>query len=218
MRSGRTGWWRWSGCSGIVSGIPFGRRGRRTWGLRGLARAGGRRARGAGGNEGRGAWGGCGGGKSRGGAETGLAGAECADHRQYRDVIEAIPVCDDCLCRRRFGDDGVHNVLEAAVYGKPVVFGPVIEKYIEAVELTESGGGIVIDSALEAERVFERLLRDPGGVRETGEASARYVDSKKGATDQVYYDAKNVRKVIFCILTANDLNRTPSGLVRKSVF
>jgi 3-deoxy-D-manno-octulosonic-acid transferase len=84
-----------------------------------------------------------------------------------------------------FGDDGVHNVLEAAVYGKPVVFGPVIEKYIEAVELTESGGGIVIDSALEAEGVFERLLRDPAEVRETGEASARYVDSKKGATEKI---------------------------------
>ena len=84
-----------------------------------------------------------------------------------------------------FGDDGVHNVLEAAVYGKPVVFGPVIEKYIEAVELTESGGGIVIDSALEAEGAFERLLRDPREVRETGEASARYVDSKKGATERI---------------------------------
>ena len=84
-----------------------------------------------------------------------------------------------------FGDDGVHNVLEAAVYGKPVVFGPVIEKYIEAVELTESGGGIVIDSALEAEGVFERLLRDPAEAREIGEASARYVDSKKGATEKI---------------------------------
>jgi hypothetical protein len=53
------------------------------------------------------------------------------------------------------------------------------------VELTECGGGIVIDSALEAEGVFERLLRDPGEVRETGEASARYVDSKKGATGKI---------------------------------
>ncbi len=43
--------------------------------------------------------------------------------------------------------NGVHNVLEAAVYGKPVIFGPVIEKYIEAVELTDCGGGIVIDRA-----------------------------------------------------------------------
>ena len=84
-----------------------------------------------------------------------------------------------------FGDDGVHNVLEAAVYGKPVVFGPVIEKYIEAVELTDSGGGVIIDSALEAEKVFNRLLQNPQECREMGEASAQYVHSKKGATGKI---------------------------------
>jgi 3-deoxy-D-manno-octulosonic-acid transferase len=84
-----------------------------------------------------------------------------------------------------FGDDGVHNVLEAAVYGKPVVFGPVIEKYTEAVELTESGGGIVIDSAVEAEKVFDRLLRDAGEREEMGRASREYVHSRKGATATV---------------------------------
>jgi 3-deoxy-D-manno-octulosonic-acid transferase len=84
-----------------------------------------------------------------------------------------------------FGDDGVHNVLEAAVYGKPVVFGPVIEKYTEAVELNDSGGGIVIDSALEAESVFNRLLNNPEECRETGEASRSYVYSKKGATERI---------------------------------
>ena len=84
-----------------------------------------------------------------------------------------------------FGDDGVHNVLEAAVYGKPVVFGPVIEKYIEAVELTDSGGGLIIDSALEAEKVFDRLLANPEECREIGEASLAYVHSKKGATQKI---------------------------------
>jgi 3-deoxy-D-manno-octulosonic-acid transferase len=84
-----------------------------------------------------------------------------------------------------FGDDGVHNVLEAAVYGKPVVFGPVIEKYIEAVELTERGGGLIIDSALEAEKVFDQLLGNQGECRMTGEASLAYVQSKKGATDKI---------------------------------
>lgn len=84
-----------------------------------------------------------------------------------------------------FGADGVHNVLEAAVYGKPVVYGPVIEKYIEAVELTESGGGIVIDSALEAEKVFDRLLRDTRERDEMGRASREYVYSRKGATGTI---------------------------------
>jgi len=84
-----------------------------------------------------------------------------------------------------FGDDGVHNVLEAAVYGKPVVFGPVIEKYVEAVELTDCGGGIVIDSALEAESVFNRLLNNPEEYRQAGEASRNYVMAKRGATEKI---------------------------------
>ena len=84
-----------------------------------------------------------------------------------------------------FGDDGVHNVLEAAVYGKPVVFGPVIEKYIEAVELVEGGGGLIIDSALEAEKVFNRLLQNPEECREAGAAAKDYVYSKRGATERI---------------------------------
>jgi len=82
-----------------------------------------------------------------------------------------------------FGDDGVHNVVEAAVYAKPVVFGPVIEKYFEAMELVDLGGGIVIDSALEAEEVFERLFNNPDEYRFSSEAAANYVYGKKGATE-----------------------------------
>jgi 3-deoxy-D-manno-octulosonic-acid transferase len=84
-----------------------------------------------------------------------------------------------------FGDDGVHNVLEAAVYGKPVVFGPVIEKYIEAVELTESGGGLIIDSAVEVEKVFDRLIGDQQEREEMGNAAREYVYSRQGATGTI---------------------------------
>lgn len=93
-----------------------------------------------------------------------------------------------------FGNDGVHNVLEAAVYGKPVVFGPVIEKYIEVLELVDCGGGLVIDSALEAESVFNRLLNDPEQCRQAGDASRNYVLTKKGATEKItaYIQAKRL--------------------------
>lgn len=93
-----------------------------------------------------------------------------------------------------FGDDGVHNVLEAAVYGKPVMFGPVIEKYIEAVELVEGGGGLIIDSALEAEKVFDRLLKNPEECREAGAAARDYVYSKRGATEKIinYLKSQNL--------------------------
>jgi 3-deoxy-D-manno-octulosonic-acid transferase len=84
-----------------------------------------------------------------------------------------------------FGDDGVHNVLEAAVYGKPVIFGPVIEKYIEAIELAESGGGFVIESALEAEKIFTLLLGNEDEYHNACRASIEYVNEKKGATDRI---------------------------------
>jgi 3-deoxy-D-manno-octulosonic-acid transferase len=84
-----------------------------------------------------------------------------------------------------FGDDGVHNVLEAAVYGRPVVFGPVYDKYIEAVELVEKGGGLVINTALEAEETFNRLLADASAYTLACEAARHYVYNNKGATDSI---------------------------------
>jgi len=84
-----------------------------------------------------------------------------------------------------FGEDGVHNVLEAAVYGRPVVYGPVIEKFVEAIELAETGGGIVVDSALEAETVFNRLLSNREEYLHRCEAAKQYVYSKKGATEKI---------------------------------
>lgn len=84
-----------------------------------------------------------------------------------------------------FGKEGVHNVLEAAVYGKPVVFGPVYDKFIEADELVETGGGISIETALELEEVFNELLQDEREYKKAASAAAQYVASKTGATEAV---------------------------------
>lgn len=84
-----------------------------------------------------------------------------------------------------FGDDGVHNVLEAAVYGKPVVFGPVYDKYIEAVELVEEGGAFVINTALELEKTFNELMEDTSALQKSSEAARNYVYNNKGATESI---------------------------------
>jgi len=84
-----------------------------------------------------------------------------------------------------FGDDGVHNVLEAAVYGKPVVHGPVYEKYIEAVELEQAGGAFVINTALELEKTYNDLLTDTGTYQVSCQAARNYVYNKKGATEKI---------------------------------
>lgn len=84
-----------------------------------------------------------------------------------------------------FGEAGVHNVLEAAVYGKPVIFGPVFNKYIEAIELLEEGGAYTIETALELEKVINDLLSDEQLYAQVCEIAKKYVYSKKGATEKI---------------------------------
>jgi 3-deoxy-D-manno-octulosonic-acid transferase len=81
-----------------------------------------------------------------------------------------------------FGEDGVHNVLEAAVYGKPVVIGPEYDKYVEAVELVEAGGAFSIENALELEEQLNALLNEAEHYKRACEAARNYVVEKKGAT------------------------------------
>jgi 3-deoxy-D-manno-octulosonic-acid transferase len=92
---------------------------------------------------------------------------------------------DICYVGGGFGDDGVHNVLEAAVYGKPIITGPVIEKYFEVMELADAGGVIIIDNALEAESVFGRLLNHPEEYSFHANAAKNYVFARRGATEKI---------------------------------
>jgi 3-deoxy-D-manno-octulosonic-acid transferase len=90
-----------------------------------------------------------------------------------------------CYVGGGFGDDGVHNVLEAAVYGRPVITGPVIEKYIEVMELAELGGVIIIDNALEAESAFNRLFKNYEEYAFHSNAARDYIYARRGATGKI---------------------------------
>jgi len=84
-----------------------------------------------------------------------------------------------------FGSDGIHNVLEAAVYGKPVVFGPVYAKYAEAIGLVENDGAISITNALELENVFDELLGNDKEKERRGTAAKGFVYMSAGATKKI---------------------------------
>jgi len=84
-----------------------------------------------------------------------------------------------------FGEDGIHNVLEAAVYGKPVLHGPEYEKFAEAVELVETGAGIPFNNALELEKILDQLWSDEALLAAKGEMAKQYVYSKTGATKNI---------------------------------
>lgn len=84
-----------------------------------------------------------------------------------------------------FGKDGVHNMLEAAVYGKPIVIGPEYEKYAEAVDLVACGGAISIDNALELEKTLDTLLGSDTALDTAAKAAHDYVQAHTGATQNV---------------------------------
>ena len=92
---------------------------------------------------------------------------------------------DVCYVGGGFGADGVHNVLEPAVYGKPVVFGPEYEKFNEAEGLLEAGGAVSIENALELDATLASLLNDDEKRKHVGEQSRNYVIQQAGATDKV---------------------------------
>jgi 3-deoxy-D-manno-octulosonic-acid transferase len=85
-----------------------------------------------------------------------------------------------------YGADGVHNVLEAAVYGKPVVFGPVYEKFYEAIGLVNSGGAISIDGGpVKLETVLNGLLNNETERERRGEAARQFVHDNAGASKKI---------------------------------
>lgn len=80
---------------------------------------------------------------------------------------------------------GIHNTLEAAVYGIPVVFGPKYQKFMEAKQLIEAQGAFSISNYEELGSLFDRFLTDEHFHRETGSNAGFYVTNNAGATDKV---------------------------------
>lgn len=76
---------------------------------------------------------------------------------------------------------GIHNTLEAATYGIPVVFGPNYAKFQEAVDLIEIGAGFSIDSFVEFEQILQ-VLQNGDRAIEIGSRAQNYVREKAGAT------------------------------------
>ncbi|MFZ0455108.1 MAG: glycosyltransferase N-terminal domain-containing protein [Ignavibacteriaceae bacterium] len=79
----------------------------------------------------------------------------------------------------------IHNVLEAAVYGIPVIFGSKIDKSAEAFELMKRGGGIMIKNKKEAYRQLRTLFSNEKLRKEKGEISYNFVQENLGATQRM---------------------------------
>lgn len=79
----------------------------------------------------------------------------------------------------------IHNTIEAAVYGIPVVFGPKYEKFREAKLLIQSGGGYSVDTQQKLLDLLIRLVDNKSVRQQAGEASRALVCSQLGATEMI---------------------------------
>ncbi|MFH6995644.1 3-deoxy-D-manno-octulosonic acid transferase [Flavobacterium sp. FlaQc-48] len=84
-----------------------------------------------------------------------------------------------------FGNPGIHNILEPATFGVPIVIGPNYSNFAEAVQLVELEGCMVISNYTDLKESLDRLLRDQHFLEEKSRICKSYIQDNKGATDTI---------------------------------
>lgn len=82
-----------------------------------------------------------------------------------------------CYVGGGFNKSGHHNILEAAVYSKPVITGPNFQKFKESVDLKKTGAGFTVENKEELKQLLQTL-----NFAEAGKIAAAYVRVNGGAT------------------------------------
>jgi 3-deoxy-D-manno-octulosonic-acid transferase len=97
---------------------------------------------------------------------------------------------------------GGHNILEPALYGKPILFGPHMENFNEIAEAFLSHSAAVqVRSGRELEEQVVTLMGDPVGRARLGAAARALIDANRGAKDRTL-------KVIAELLPPDDPRRS----------
>lgn len=84
---------------------------------------------------------------------------------------------------------GIHNILEAAAFGLPVMFGPNYKKFEEAKELVHLRGAFVVGNATDLQNIIQLLTHSPAGLMAQATAK-RYIQHHVGATKTILGDIK----------------------------
>ena len=80
---------------------------------------------------------------------------------------------------------GIHNTLEAGVWGIPVIFGPNNKRFAEAQGLLKCKGGFEIKDVNDFTTLMVHLESEPALLEKSGKAAADYVKSLSGATEKI---------------------------------
>ena len=88
------------------------------------------------------------------------------------------------------GNNGLHNILEPAIYGLPIIIGKNYSKFSEAKDLISIGGVKSIKNNKEFERIFEKIITANQLSSKIGEINKTYILKNKGATDKIFIKIK----------------------------
>ncbi|GAA4765004.1 MULTISPECIES: 3-deoxy-D-manno-octulosonic acid transferase [Flavobacterium] len=84
-----------------------------------------------------------------------------------------------------FGNPGVHNILEPATFGIPIVIGPNYTHFAEATALVHQEGCISVRDQKEMNQALDLLVQNPDERHEKGHICSTFVQMNKGATDKI---------------------------------
>lgn len=84
-----------------------------------------------------------------------------------------------------FNKSGIHNTLEAAVYGRPVIFGPNYGKFAEAVELIKKRGACSYNTDIELIEIFKKIISSENILQEYSFNAGAFVAESTGATNKI---------------------------------
>lgn len=80
---------------------------------------------------------------------------------------------------------GVHNVLEPATFGNPIVIGPNFKKFNEAIELVQNEACFTVDNSKKLSVLLKKFYQDKSELEKVGDKALNYVVSNKGATSKI---------------------------------
>lgn len=130
-----------------------------------------------------------------------ISGSKCVvkysemneDHSKVADVliIDSIGLLSSVYKYGNLGyigggfGKGIHNILEAATFGLPIIFGPKYEKFNEAVDLVNNGGAFSVSDYSGLMENLNSLLNDTEKLHNLSEISSGYIKKNKGATKSI---------------------------------
>ena len=87
---------------------------------------------------------------------------------------------------------GIHNVMEPAIFGIPVLYGPVHKNSYEAIQFSNSEGGLIVQNEKDIENILHNFIGNETERKLIGEKAKNFALKNTGATEKLIQFWKNM--------------------------